>query len=332
MHLWQIRHIPNRPQTLLKLTIVAMSFAFAVVTLVPPIGFVAGQTGDGGTDTSGTETKPSAAAEFLERVRQELPKHRSIKADLLQSVSIGDQQFKVRGQYLSLANDSAGSQPSSDGNSAINKLRLSYVVIPDQGVRGEMLEVCDGKELWTELTLPDSKRVTRRNIQQILAAAMAANHQGNVSQSSISIELGLGGLTALLASLEKSMTFHAIKEDQVDGRSRTIIQGRWKKEISARFPKEKDDMLPPFVPDLVWLYVDSQTLFPEKLLYLKKQPQKKAFKSLVSLEFTNVEFDGPVDETEFVYNLPEGITPEEVTRQYVDRLTAPAADPLKAAK
>ena len=321
LHLWQIRHNPNRPQTLLKLTIIAASCVFVAVSLFVPWYFVAAQSDVAVGKKSETEAKASAASEFLQRVRQELPKHQSIKADLAQNVALGDQQFKITGQYLS----------------AGLKLRLMYTVIPDQGAQGEMLEVCDGKELWTMMTLPGSKmspgsksppgtrRITHRNIQQIRAAVAAQSR--TAPDSVVNLDLGMGGITALLASLQTSMEFDAMKEVESEGHSRTILQGRWKKEILKQFPKDKEDALPAYIPDLVRLYVDTQTLFPEKLLYLKKVPTKKTFKSLVSLEFRNVEFDVPVDEKEFVM-VPEDNDVndvEDVTKQYLDRLTAPAA-------
>jgi outer membrane lipoprotein-sorting protein len=315
LHLWQIRHIPNRPQTLLKLTILGAAFIFVAVTLVVPARFVAGQSEDAVKDRTERSDKGAEAAEFLDRVRQELQTHQSVKADLSQTVSIGEQQFKVTGQYLSSGNSSSGL-----------KLKLNYLVVPDQGAEGEMLEVCDGKELWTVLTLPGSKRVTHRNVLQIQKAALAANQKG-VPESTLNVELGLGGLTALLASLERTMVFDAMKQEEVDGHQRTIVQGRWKKEYSQRFPKGKDDSLPAFVPDLVRLYVDSQTLFPERLLYLKKQPEKKALRPLVNLELRNVELDGPVDEREFKFDIPEGVVPEDVTKMYVDRITGSTETP-----
>ena len=123
------------------------------------------------------------------------------------------------------------------------------------------------------------------------------------------------------------MEFDAMKQEEVDGHQRTIIQGRWKKEVVQRFPKGKDDSLPVFVPDLVRLYVDSQTLFPERLLYLKKQPEKKALRPLLNLEFRNVELDAPVNEKEFEFLIPPDVVPEDVTKMYVDRITGAAEAP-----
>lgn len=318
MYLWQIRHNPNRPQTLLRLTIVAAVCSVVAVSTYLPAGFVSGKADDAAEKKAEADSTPSPAAEFLQRIRLELPKHQSIKAELAQSVSLGDQQFKITGQYVSSG----------------MKMRLKYTVVPEQGTDGEMLEVCDGKELWTVMTLPGSKalppskRVTHRNIQQIRAAVAAQAR--NPANSIVNLDLGLGGLTSLLASLQNSMEFDAMKEDEFEGHSRTILQGRWKKELLKDFPKDKDDALPAYLPDLVRLYVDSRTLFPEKVLYLKKIPGKKTFKSLVSLEFRDVEFDQPVDEKEFIF-VPDGTDVEDVTKQYLERLTnaATPAGPTK---
>lgn len=185
-----------------------------------------------------------------------------------------------------------------------------------------MVEVCDGKELWTMMSFPGSKRVTHRNILQIQKAASTAN-QRNSPETSFNVELGLGGLTALLASLERTMVFDAMKQESTEGRNRTILQGHWKKEIAQRFPK-KNDALPVYVPDFVRLYVNVETLFPERIVYLKKQPEKKTLKSLVSLDFQNVELDGPVDENAFVFEIPKDVIPEDITKVYLDRLLPPA--------
>src|SRR5262249_18417219 len=110
-------------------------------------------------------------------------------------------------------------------------------------------------------------------------------------------------------------------------------QGRWKPEIVKRFPKERieqEEMLPVYLPDLVRIYVNSTNLFPEKLLYLKRLPRKKTYKPLVTLEFQNVEFDKPVDDDLFVFTVPDRVVPEDVTKQYLERLTPPSTTPPAA--
>ena len=165
--------------------------------------------------------------------------------------------------------------------------------------------------------------------EEVTRDAAAAANQRNAPETSFNVELGLGGLTALLASLERTMVFDAMKQESNEGRNRTILQGHWKKEIAQRFPKEKNDVLPVYVPDFVRLYVNTETLFPERIIYLKKQPEKKTLKSLVSLDFQNVVLDGTVDENEFVFEIPKDVIPEDITKVYLDRLMPPAEEPKK---
>lgn len=300
MHLWQIRHIPNLRQTLLKLTAAATPLFFVGVYLCQQTSSISGQTTEPATTAATPGPKSAAATEFFEKVRQGLPNHRSIKADIVQTVSMGDQQVKVTGEYLSSG----------------QKLRLKYVVNPDQGIQGEVLEVCDGKELWTLLSLPDVKRVTHRNVEQILASA----NEKKTTTAVTNLELGLGGLSALFASLSRTMDFDAMKEEDGAESPKTIIQGRWKAEFLERVPKEKieqEEVLPPYVPELIRIYVNPSTLFPERIVYLKKQQRKKSFKPLVTLDFQNIEFDGQVEDDAFVFTPPDGVIPEDTTAQYL---------------
>ena len=237
-------------------------------------------------------------------VHAELRKHSSVKADVEHTVSIGNQQFRATGRYLNRG----------------SKLRLEYVVKPDQGADGSLIEVCDGKVLWSLMTLGSTKRVTHRDVQQIKAAAASMK---NVPDTVLTAELGLGGLTALFASLERTMTFDLMKPVEVEGRSRTVVQGQWKSSVSSRWKRKADDPLPVYIPDMVRIYVDSTTLFPERIVYLKKQTEKdkKSPRALVSFQFRNVELDTMIDDQEFTFVPPEDVVPEDITRQFLDRIT-----------
>lgn len=244
-----------------------------------------------------------AASDFLKKVHDGLYDRASVKADIEQTVSMGNQQFQVTGQYLTSG----------------QKLRLEYKIQPEQGIAGSLLEVCDGKELWSMLKVGEATRVTHRDVQQIKAAAAGSR---NVPDVVLTAELGLGGLTALLASLERTMVFDAIKEESTDDGPRTVIQGKWKPEIIARWPRSKDDLLPNYVPDLVRLWVDPATMFPVRIAYLKKviEKDKKVFRAMVSLKFRNVEFDGAVGEQDFTFETPDNVVPEDITRHFLDRM------------
>lgn len=244
-----------------------------------------------------------AATEFMKKVHESLYSRKSIQADIEQAVSIGAQQFEVTGHYASSG----------------NKLRLEYNVKPDQGISGSLLEICDGKELWSLTKVADTQRVTHRDVEQIKAAVTSTK---SVPEAVLTAELGLGGLTALLASLERTMIFDAMKEVSNDDGTRMVIEGRWKPEIAVRWQRTKDDLLPAFVPDTVRLWIDPQTQFPTRIVYIKRviEKDKKINRPMVSLKFRNVQFDEPIDDQAFIFVPPPDIEPEDITGVFLERI------------
>lgn len=242
---------------------------------------------------------------YLSQAQRTLAARQSVRADLLEIVSLGDPPFRMLGSYVG----------------AGLKLRLEFSVKLPGGAQGSLLEVSDGERLWSQLELPGSKRVTRRDVRQILAALEDARLQPGRAPAA---NLALGGLPALLASLQRSMQFDALKEETLDGHAVVVLQGRWKNDILARFGATPEaGELPPQVPDLVRIYFAADTQFPEKLLYLKRLPEKKSYRPLVELQFRNVVLDGPLDEREFDFTPPDNIEPEDITRQYIEQLLPP---------
>lgn len=325
MYLWQIRHIPNPWHKMASFSVL-LAFSFIMIWAIGEGVRTAQGQADARPDGNKKEPKavdPAAAkgaTEAFKKLHDALYSRTSIRADIEQSASIGAQQFQVSGHYLSSG----------------QKLRLEYTIEPGQGVSGSLLEVCDGKDLWSLMTVGETKRVTHRDVQQI-KSAVSANR--NVPDVVLTAELGLGGLTALLASLERTMVFDAMKEESGDEGARTVIQGHWKPEIVARWPRTKDDLLPLYIPDLVRIWIDPQAMFPTRIVYIKRQieKEKKVYRPLVSLKFTNVEFDAPVNDELFTFEPPEGVVPEDITRQFLDRMkksaeaetAKPAPDPTK---
>jgi hypothetical protein len=197
------------------------------------------------------------------------------------------------------------------------RTRLSFTVKLNSGATGSLLEICDGERLWSVTDIPKSKRVTRRDVRQILAAAEQARTQPD---RALAADLALGGVPALLASLQRSMQFDGLKEESVDGRSLVIVQGRWNEEWRQKLG---GDQLPPHVPDLVRVYFASEALFPERIVYLKKADDKNYYRPLVDLQFRKVVLDAPLDDKLFEFTPPENVEPEDITRQYLDQLFPP---------
>jgi len=317
LHLWKIRHIPNLRRFLLRSGGgIALSLMVLILVDGPRLLGQNDPAAPAASTTADASANPEATA-WIQRVHQALYRRSSIRAEIDQTVLIGKEHFKVSGRYISSG----------------QRLRLEYTIHPDQGLAGSLLEISDGKDLWSLLKVGDSTRVTHRDVQQIKAAAAAHRE---ISDVILTAELGLGGLTALLASLERTMVFDAIKEEAGSQAAQIVVQGRWKPEIAARWPRSKDNQLPDYVPDLVRVWIDPQLEFPVRIVYVKRtlEKDKRVFRPMVSLSLKNVEFDGTVDDREFNFDPPENVVPEDITRQFLDRMNKSvdeAAAPAPAA-
>lgn len=250
---------------------------------------------------------PAQAALLLKRSREKLLTYSSIRAQITETVEIGPKSFVISGSYL-------------QGNDL--KLRLEFQVQSQKkngAPVGTLLEICDGQVLWTEHTIKGNSRVTRRDVQAILKQAEL---NPKSLPNMLVAELGLGGLPGLLAAIQKNMKFESVSERTINGKALTVLNGTWQDEFLAQWKGEDPAatvQLPPYVPDAVRIYLDPQTLFPRRIVYLKKD--KDTMKSMVTLNFTKVTLNAPIDKTEFSYEPPDGVFPADITNQYLKQLT-----------
>lgn len=257
---------------------------------------------------AGQELAPTTpnAAELLTAAHQRMLAHTHIRAELQEVVAIKEPPFKMAGNYVS----------------AGLKLRLNFNVKLPDGAKGSLLEVCDGERLWSVTELPGSTRVTRRDVRQILAAMDQAK---NRPDRAAAIDLALGGLPALLTSLSRSMQFQSVKSESAAGREFWMVSGKWQPEFHRQLTgKDSKANLPAHIPEAVRVYLAKDTLFPERIVYLKQNVDSEDWRPLLELRLTNVVLNGPVDPQEFEFTPPESVQPEDVTRQYLDQLFPPA--------
>ena len=95
---------------------------------------------DGKTEADSDE-RPLAitAPELLQRARYRIHGYRSVKANLIETVVIGDRKFRANGTYL-------------QGRDLQLKMSLKLRLGKDGEFRASMLQVCDGQVLWTSHT------------------------------------------------------------------------------------------------------------------------------------------------------------------------------------
>jgi len=258
------------------------------------------------------ETSSATAVEILRKSRDTLLLRQSVSATLQEKVAIAGSRFQASGTYA------AGEFP---------KLRLSFQVEVGD-TTGSLLQVCDGQLLWTERRIRQrnqekpSVNASRIVIDELLSAL---KDRRDVPEAVLIANLGMGGLPTLLAALERSMVFDKHKVAEHDGETYSVIQGRWNDDFRARLGGAGGKPLPAHVPDHVRIYFDQQTLFPTRVLYLKERAsdtQLKTHQLLLSLEFSDVVFDGPVSEEQFRYTPPGGTQVENRTVKFIEMINA----------
>ena len=251
------------------------------------------------------EASGTVALVTLEEAREKLISYQSVKAKIVETVAIGERRFTMKGNYL-----------QGEGL----KLRLDYEVEVGS-TTGKLTEVCDGQILWSHQVIGKEQRVTRRNVRQIIEAAAAAEP---TSETLLHAELGLGGLQGLLASIQKSVQFERQWEQDFDSQPFLVIDGGWKTEHRAKFLGPNADAkkpLPDFVPDRVRIYVQKDSKFPRRIMYLKRYESpssaQKSLRPMVTIDFVDVDWNVPVDEAAFVFVLPENVERQDVTEEYL---------------
>lgn len=317
-----------------SLTLALLAIAMLAVVISQTTVATALQKKEAGDSTAGSaETPASGSPDVLARVdaearrllteaRDRLFQYSSVQARIAEQVSFPGRKFNAEGTYI------AGPFPA---------LRLEYEVQVGR-TTGKLLQVCDGQILRTrreigqaggaanpaaealDETARSTIQVTRRDIQQILRATQ---HRQQVPEAVLAAELGLGGLPALLAAIEKSMTFDAIRTEEFEERKYRVIQGKWSDEFAATLQQQLRTGVPgmkQFIPDRVRIYLDDENLFPGRILYLKESSddgERRTYRPLLSLEFRDVVINAPVDPDTFRYQAPPGVDEVDETKEYL---------------
>jgi len=233
---------------------------------------------------------------------------RSIKSRIIERVSIGGRRFRLEGTYL-------------QGTDL--RLKLEFKVQPEaeeEGIAGSFLEVCDGTILWARHQIGSQTRITRRDVRQILNASKSGG-EANL----LAVELGLGGLPALLASLERSMKFDSLSQEEVNGKKFTVIGGTWNDAMLAKFKANTGGRPNSHIPDAVRIYFEPEILFPRRIDFVKKHAAQGETEVVVELDFLDIVINAPLDDHEFEFAPPNGIRTVDVTNDYLRQLKAAGA-------
>jgi hypothetical protein len=298
---------------------------------------VPGKAPEAETSVSAKPADPEAT-QLVREARQRLYERQSVQADMSQVVSLGMYQFNSSGKYTSASGF---------------RYRIEYQV-ELQNLEGQFLEVCDGQVLHTRRQIAPAKaaltstetpevELTRRDIQTIRREALAlkqAHPENDTAAMLQQAEIALGGLPAVLGSLEQCFIFDSKRVDTRDGQELVIVQGHWREDRRNSLLAGiggAGKQLAGFMPDLVRIAFERSSLFPVRLEYLKfTSPDQKSARPLITVNYQNVVLDQPVSDTLFTYVAPAGLEERDETAGFIElmqqSLQTPAATPQTPAE
>lgn len=328
--LWQIRHFRDNMKTPSILTL-------GVFTLLTGLSWVGARSALALQDPPPAAEKPdeqkssdekqasqpdsgeptseevAQADSLLEEARSRLEDRQSLQAELRQEIQVGERKLTAEGLYIS--------------GTPYPKLRLEYRVRVGT-MQGSLLEVCDGQILHTEKSIgragdkSPERQFTRRDVQRILAARDTSM---NIPVASQGAELGIGGLPAMLASIDRCMVGKRVTEEEFDGKLCRVFHGVWDQEILRKYDAALGNSkatVVPFFPDRVRIYFAAESYLPLKIVYLKNMLDESGKvigqQMLMTLEFRNVQVDQPVSPDMFKYVLPDKAEEVDRTSEFVE--------------
>lgn len=257
------------------------------------------------------------AVKLLQDARTRLFNHESVQAELVQKVVLGGYRFSASGRYLS----GRDFRTRLEFSAQLGEMEASY------------LEVCDGQILHTRRQInrlasraneqPSTPEIelTRRDIQKILSEVQLFLDQPPAVRAA---EIGIGGLPAILASLERTMIFVSLTEASLEGNPVLVIEGRWNPDERDRIMTGLGQMaaqINQFMPERVRVAFDQDTLFPRRIQYLQRaSSESSVYNALLTVEFANVRLNQPIPIQQFRYLPPPGMEERDETATFVEHI------------
>ena len=278
-------------------------------------------------DETATPADPAAEVsgnDLLTQVREKLKSVSSLQCDIHQTAIFAGMKFNATGRYIQTTGNRfrleyqifpiVGAK-ASDANNPIDDPVPSRSTAAAKDSRGMLTQVSNGSTLFTYWKNGAETRVTRRNINDILKAA--ENVSAYDSTRAVH-DLGLGGIGALIARIQKTMDISKVRAEKIGEAEFQVVTGRGNKDVRQKMFQLPDDaeVIPQeFIPEYVRLYIDGQNLLPRRIQYLKHfpDPTQKQWRPLVTIDLRQIVLNDAVDESQFSFTTPEGVVEEDVT-------------------
>ena len=230
--------------------------------------------------------------------------HCSISANIRQQGELLGQRLNGGGRYLEVR------------QGACPLVRLEMTIQTGEQVT-TLMEVCDGQTQWTHRKLPSGESLTRIDVAKVEAAQERAA-EAAVKSGKVTMLPGLGGLSRLLRGLHAAFLFDRAERGMVGDQPMWKLEGGWRPDYLVKLlPDQKTAIekgrpadlskLPQYAPDRVVLLLRQQDLFPARIDFCRTavrregQDEPPEVRSLMNLEFTDVNFSVPIDPGQFLF-------------------------------
>jgi len=289
----------------------------------PSRPIASGPTAFGSGDSAEISSRPAGAAplpdgrELLLTAIAALENNHTVQAAIRHEATLLGRRVVGRGIYLEQQ-----AQPRRR-----TRLELSTQMGQESGT---LVQVCDGKLLWTYDSLAEQPRAEKIDLARL---EEALGKQGTEPFATLAGLPPLYGLPKLLAAISRHYQFARA----TPGRWGPARQPVWKLDgrrvgSGARASAERDsqantsspaagqpDQSPSFVPDLVVVLLDQQNLFPLRIEFRWTRPAVLGDGAAVIVDFYDVKLHAPIDPSRFSYR-PGNLEVVDQTRQTIERL------------
>ena len=258
---------------------------------------------------------------ILEAAVRALESHGTISARIRQQVKLFDNKLDGSGSYWELR------------QAGVPRIRLELQIQMDDQV-SSLLQVCDGKTLWSYRKLQDQGMLTKLDAVPRHPALQQAAAMPNRNHASLLP--GLGGMSKLLRGLDANFRFTKVQSGRLGTLPVWQLEGGWQTAQLVRLlPKQKDAIeqgkpvdlrrLPPYLPDRVVVLLGQADRFPRRIEYRRGTAKPEAAaaaeadRALVTMNFDDVTFDEPIDPARFFYN-PGNVEAVDETKSFLQGL------------
>jgi len=263
---------------------------------------------------------------LLERALWTMEGYRSVSAKIVQKAELFGQHLVGSGVYL---------EQRSGG---VYQMRLGLKIqLGDQS--SSLLQVCDGRTLWTKRNSPGEEDLSRIDV----ARAMEGLRQSSRTGGGGHVEMlpGLGGLAQMIRGLLANFDFTTAEPGSWGDQDVWRLRGDWKPLVLAKLlPDQKATIeagkpadlgkLPRQLPDHVVVFLqDQESPFLFRIEYRRAVPAGmlssavEADKAMVTMELPrdDVYINAPIDPNRFIFS-PGELKFEDRTAKFLQSLRA----------